>query len=165
MSNDNGPSQCSWFVPGAGRKGNRCKTCHQKECHHDHQSAQHDGSTTQTSPPPSSSTSNQTVQMILDRYGVHWCQARTPLDVAQSEASAGFRKTPSQSLLAVQRRSSLQLLNKVWTRVCCAYSLLLLTGKSSLGRREERQQCQLKFSSTRIRSSPNGQSWYIDDDS
>ena len=123
MSDDNGPLRCSRFVPGAGRKGNRCKTCHQKERRHDHQSAQQDGSATQASPPPSSSTSNQTVQMILDRYSVHRHQATT-LDVAQSEASAGFRKTQSRSFPAVQRRSNLRLLNKVW--IFYAYTLLLL---------------------------------------
>ncbi|KAH0827526.1 hypothetical protein J3R83DRAFT_4239 [Lanmaoa asiatica] len=111
-SESSGP--CLQFVPGAGRNGDRCSTCHKKEYHHHHLSTDSTPVASSFNPPPHSfsSTNNDpnsapgpaasnTVQAIINRYATQVpsgssMQLRpraTPTPtITRSEASSGFRK-------------------------------------------------------------------------
>ena len=108
---------CSQFIAGAGRRGNRCSTCHKKERRHRSstvppQAAPSNPPTCSSGPTDSPdsasqtatvtsaplSTADSTVQAIIDRYGADGTgmQLRprttvTPVP-AKSEASSGFCK-------------------------------------------------------------------------
>jgi hypothetical protein len=112
-SESSGP--CSRFIAGAGRKGNRCSTCHKKERHHrsstippqaalsnlsSHSSGPTDSpsSTPQTTTIAPPLTTDSSVQAIINRYGAGGTgmqlRPRTAVGPvpAKSEASSGFRK-------------------------------------------------------------------------
>ncbi|KAG6374552.1 hypothetical protein JVT61DRAFT_3897 [Boletus reticuloceps] len=107
---------CSWFIAGAGRKGDRCSTCYKKERHHrvstdppqaassnlpPHSSSSTNtpNSTLQTTTSAPPSTTDNTVQAIINRYaGGTGMQLHSRAAVTtKSEAFSGFWKKTSSS--------------------------------------------------------------------
>ncbi|KAH0835633.1 hypothetical protein J3R83DRAFT_9382 [Lanmaoa asiatica] len=91
------------FVPGAGRNGDRCSTCHKKEYHHHHLSTDSTPVASSLNPPPHSfsSTNNDpnsapgpaASNTVPSGSSMQLCPQATPTPtVARSEASSGFRK-------------------------------------------------------------------------
>ncbi|KAH0826074.1 hypothetical protein J3R83DRAFT_5814 [Lanmaoa asiatica] len=91
------------FVPGAGRNGDRCSTCHKKEYHHHHLSTDSTPVASSLNPPPHSfsSTNNDpnstpgpaASNTVPSGSSMQLRPRATPMPtVARSEASSGFRK-------------------------------------------------------------------------